>query len=113
MCEDAEIVLVAYGTPARIAQSAAEELRRQGVKAGVFRPITVWPYPYDRLRALAAQSGVKAFVVVEMSSGQMLDDVNLAVSGQKPVRFYGRMGGVIPGVSEVEKFARNVYEEVC
>ena len=110
--DDAEIVFVAYGTPSRIAQSAAENLRKQGVKAGLFRPITVWPFPYARLKEVAKLEHVKAFVDVEMSAGQMLDDVNLAVAENKPVRFYGRMGGVIPTVSEVEQFARKVWEEV-
>ena len=112
MMEDAEIVFVAYGTPSRIAQTAAENLRKQGIKAGVFRPITLWPFPYSRLKEIAAQNHVKVFVDVEMSMGQMMEDVNLAVAERKPVRFYGRVGGVIPSVSEVEQAARDIYEEV-
>lgn len=112
MLEDAEVVIVAYGTPSRIAQSAAENLRKQGIKAGVFRPITLWPFPTKRLREIAEMESVKAFVDVEMSLGQMLDDVNLAVAERKPVKFYGRAGGVIPTVSEVEQAAREAYEEV-
>ena len=112
MLEDAEVVFVAYGTPSRIAQTAAENLRKQGIKAGVFRPITLWPFPYARLKEVASRTSVKVLVDVEMSMGQMLDDVNLAVAEWKPVRFCGRYGGVIPTVSEVEAAARAAYEEV-
>ena len=112
MLDDAEIVLVAYGTPSRIAQTAAENLRKQGIKAGVFRPITLWPFPYARLKEIAGLDHVKGFLDVEMSLGQMLDDVNLAVAERTPVKFYGRCGGVIPSVSEVEQAAKDTYEEV-
>ena len=112
LVEDAEIILVAYGTPARIAQTVASNLRKQGIKAGVFRPITLWPFPYNRLKEIAENSPVKAFLTVEMSLGQMIDDVKLAVSERKPVKFYGRSGGVIPSVSEIEQAARETYEEV-
>lgn len=112
MMEDAELVFVAYGTPSRIAQTAAENLRKQGVKAGVFRPITLWPFPYVRLKEIAGLSQTKVFVDVEMSQGQMLDDVNLSVAERKPVKFYGRCGGVIPHVSEVEQAAMDAWKEV-
>lgn len=112
MLDDAELVFVAYGTPSRVAHTAADNLRKQGIKAGIFRPITVWPYPYARLREIAALSSTKVFLVVEMSQGQMLDDVNLAVAERKPVRFYGRCGGSVPGVSEVEKAALDAWKEV-
>lgn len=112
MLDDAELIFVAYGTPSRISQTVAENLRKQGIKAGVFRPITLWPFPYVRLKEIAAQDQVKIFVDVEMSMGQMLDDINLAVAEAKPVKFYGHAGGVIPTVSEVEQVARRVYEEV-
>ncbi len=112
MLEDAELVLVAYGTPARIAQTVATQLRAQGIKAGVFRPITLWPYPYARLTEIAAQESVKGFLTVEMCLGQMVEDVKMAVAGKKPVMFYGRSGGVIPTVSEIEKAALAAYEEV-
>ena len=112
MLEDAEVVVVAYGTPSRIAQTAAENLRKQGIKAGVFRPITLWPFPAKRLREIASADSTKVIVDVEMSLGQMLDDVNLAVAERKPVKFFGHTGGVIPTVSEVEKALRNAYEEV-
>ena len=112
LLDDAEMVLVAYGTPSRVAQTAAENLRRQGIKAGVFRPVTLWPYPYARLREIADLDRVKGFLTVEMSLGQMLDDVNLAVAERKPVKFYGRCGGKIPGVSEVERAALEAWKEV-
>ena len=112
LLDDAELVIVAYGTPSRVAQTAAENLRMQGVKAGVLRPITVWHYPYARLREIAGLDRVKTFLTVEMSLGQMLDDVNLAVAERKPVRFYGRCGGMIPHVSEVERAALEAWKEV-
>ena len=112
LLDDAELVIVAYGTPSRVAQTAAENLRKQGIKAGVFRPITVWPYPYGRLREIAGLDRVKTFLTVEMSLGQMLDDVNLAVAERKPVKFYGRCGGAIPHVSEVEQAAAEAWKEV-
>ena len=102
MLEDAELVFTAYGTPARIAITVAENLRKKGIKAGVFRPITLWPFPYARLREIAEQASVKVFLDVEMSAGQMVEDVKLAVGDRKPIDFYGRLGGMIPTVSEIE-----------
>ena len=110
--EDAEVLITAYGTPARIAITVAENLRAKGIKAGVFRPITLWPFPSKRLREIAEQESVKVILDVEMSTGQMLDDVNLAVAERKPVRFYGRYGGVIPSVSELEAAAEKALGEV-
>ncbi len=112
MTEDAEVLITAYGTPARIAITVAENLRAKGIKAGVFRPITLWPFPSKRLREIAEQESVKVILDVEMSTGQMLDDVNLAVAERKPVRFYGRYGGVIPSVSELEAAAEKALGEV-
>ena len=109
--EDADVILVAYGTPSRIAQSAAEQLRKQGLKVGLLRPITVWPFPYGRLRELA-EGNAKGFLVVEMSQGQMVDDVRLAVGERKSVSFYGRCGGVVPTVSEVRLAAEEFCKEV-
>lgn len=99
MTEDADIVLVAFGITARIAKSAIAEARKAGVKAGLLRPITLWPFPKKRLNALADTA--KAFLSVEMSMGQMVDDVRLAVNGKRPVSFFGRTGGMIPSVEEV------------
>ena len=109
--EDADVILVSYGTPSRIAQSAAEQLRAQGLKVGLLRPITVWPFPTARIRELAAGK-CRGFLAVEMSQGQMVDDVRLAVGEKKPVGFYGRCGGVVPTVSEVRLAAEKFYQEV-
>ncbi len=92
--EDAEIVVIGFGTAGRIALSAVRAARAQGIKVGLFRPVTVAPYPYARVAELAATA--KTFLVVEMNSGQMLEDVRLAVNGQTPIEFYGRLGGVVP-----------------
>ena len=108
MTEDAEYVIVAYGTTARIARSAMRKLRAEGIKAGLIRPITLWPFPSAPIAQAAEHA--KAFLTVEMSMGQMVDDVRLAVEGKKPVRFFGRTGGIVPTVreiiTEVEKIAK-------
>jgi len=96
---DAEFLLVAYGTVGRTCKTVVREARDQGIKAGLFRPITLWPFPLPRLRKLARQ--VQTVLVVEMSAGQMLEDVRLAVQGSCPVEFYGRMGGVMPLPDEI------------
>jgi 2-oxoglutarate ferredoxin oxidoreductase subunit alpha len=98
-CDDAEVILIAFGLVARICQNAAQLARKKGIKVGVFRPITVYPYPYDELNKLADR--VKGFVTVEMNAGQMVEDVRLAVNGKVPVEFLGRMGGVIPTPDEI------------
>lgn len=111
LTEDAEFVAVAYGATARIVRSAVEEARKNGIRAGLIRPRTLWPYPSETV-AKAAE-GAKAFLCVEMSMGQMVDDVRLAVNGRRPVTFYGRTGGVIPTPKEIlnefEKLAGGVY----
>lgn len=99
LTEDADIIVVAFGGAARVARSAVNAAREQGIKAGLFRPITLWPYPTDALRALVPQA--KAFLDVEMNMGQMIEDVRLAVEGAAPVEFFGRTGGVIPTPDEV------------
>jgi 2-oxoglutarate ferredoxin oxidoreductase subunit alpha len=99
LVEDADYVLVAYGTTARVARSAMRKLRAAGMKVGLIRPITLWPFP-DMAIAEAAKH-VKAFLTVEMSMGQMVEDVRLAVNGTKPVHFFGRTGGMVPSVREV------------
>ena len=112
-CEDAELVITAYGTPARIALTALETLRADGIKAGLFRPITLWPFPEKALHELAAKEHVRAFLDVEMSStGQMIDDVRLGVEGQKPISFLGQAGGVMPTVEEIIEAANNALKEV-
>ena len=92
--DDCEVLMVAYGTSARIVKGALETARSRGIKAGMLRPISLWPFPTERLRQLAAR--VHSVLVVEMSSGQMIQDVQLAVNGQAPVYFEGRMGGGVP-----------------
>ena len=99
LLEDAEIAIVAYGTAGRIAQSSVKQARDEGIKVGLLRPISLYPFPYDEIGKVADQ--VKRILVVEMSGGQMLDDVRLAVNGKVPVDFYGRMGGMVPLPDEV------------
>ncbi len=99
MTADAEVVIVAYGIVSRVVRSAVEALRQDGVKAGMVRPITLWPYPKAVLRKLADQA--KFFLACEMSMGQMVEDVQLSVDGVKPVYFYGRSGGNVPTPGEV------------
>ena len=99
MMEDADFAVVAYGASARIAKSAVVAARAEGIKVGLVRPITLWPFPTDALQKAAAQ--VKGFLCVEMSMGQMIDDVKLAISCSRPVAFFGRTGGIIPTPGEV------------
>lgn len=98
-CDDADIVLVAYGTIARVAMNAVKKARAMGIKAGLIRPITLWPFPEQDIQAAAAHA--KSFLAVEMSTGQMVYDVKLAVNGKCPVEFYGRTGGVVPVPKEI------------
>jgi 2-oxoglutarate ferredoxin oxidoreductase subunit alpha len=99
LCDDAEYVIIAYGLSARVSQKAAEIAREQGIKVGLLRPITLYPYPYNIVREITDK--VKGLLVVEMSAGQMLEDVRLAVAERTPVHFYGRMGGMLPSPEEV------------
>ena len=108
--EDCEILLVAYGTPARIAMTAVEQLRAQGIAAGLFRPITLWPFPAEPLGRLAAREGVRAVLSVEMSLGQLVEDVRLAVEGRKPVHLLGRAGGQTPTVAQIIAAAREALK---
>lgn len=110
--EDAEILFVAYGTPARLVQKTIQLLENEGIKAGLFRPISLWPFPEARLHKLAAQQNVKLVLSVEMSMGQMVEDVKMAVNGQKHVAFYGKPGGVIPTPAEIAQAAKEKLEEV-
>lgn len=97
---DAEIILVAYGTSARNCREAVWALRKEGVKVGLLRPITLWPYPYGELERLAGAAG--QFLVVEMCLGQMVEDVQIAVKGKKPVHFFGRAGGGVPTSEQIQ-----------
>ncbi len=98
-CEDAEYLLVAYGTSARVCQKAVQLAREQGIKAGLLRPITLFPFPTKRISELAGQ--LKMALAVEMSAGQMVEDVQLSINGKIPVHYYGRMGGMVPTPDEV------------
>ena len=100
MCDDAEYVLVAFGSSARICSAAVDKARKQGVKLGLLRPITLWPFPSAPILAMA-ERGVKGFMTVEMNAGQMIEDVRLAVEGKVRVEHYGRTGGVIFTPDEV------------
>ncbi|HSA04367.1 MAG TPA: 3-methyl-2-oxobutanoate dehydrogenase subunit VorB [Tenuifilaceae bacterium] len=100
-CDDAEYLLVAYGSSSRICQKAIEIAREKGIKVGLLRPITLFPYPTKAIQAMLGQ--VKGILAVEMSAGQMVEDVRLAVEGKVKVQHYGRMGGVIPTPNEVVK----------
>ncbi len=99
--DDAEYVVVGYGIVSRLVHTAINQLRDAGVKVGMLRPITLMPFPTGRLAEIAAREQVKAFSVIELSNGQMVDDVRLAVNGAKPVEFYGRMGGNVPSIKEL------------
>ena len=98
-CEDAEFVITAFGTVARIAKTAADKLRKEGINIGVFRPITVWPFPYAELKKAVA--GCKAILDVEANEGQMREDVLLAVEGTKKVDYFGHCGSQMPTTDEI------------
>ncbi len=98
-CDDAEYLLVAYGTSARVCQKAVQLAREEGIKVGLLRPITLFPFPSKVINKLADQ--VKGILTVEMSAGQMVEDVRLSVNGKKPVEHWGRMGGIVPTPEEV------------
>jgi len=106
MMDDAEIVAVAYGTTARIAKGAIKRVRKDGIKVGLIRPITLWPFPVEIIQNVSER--IRSFVVFEMSTGQMVDDVKMAIEGRSRVYFHGRPGGIIPTPAE---FARILYRE--
>ncbi len=107
--DDADVVIVAYGTAARIAKGAIKRLREHGLKIGLFRPITLWPFPELKLRALSAK--VKKFLVFEMSTGQMLEDVRLALQGYADIDFHGRPGGAVPTPAELANVIAKIYDK--
>lgn len=104
---DADLVVVAYGTSARVAKSAITKARAEGKKVGLFRPITLWPFPSKQIAELAASG--KKFLVIEMSAGQMIEDVKLAANGKAQVEFYGRLNGAIPSVNEAYQAINNCF----
>ena len=98
-CDDAEYLFIAYGSSSRICQKAIEIARAKGIKVGLLRPITLFPYPTKQIQAMLGQ--IKGILTVEMSAGQMVEDVRLAVSGKVPVEHFGRLGGIVPNPNEV------------
>lgn len=98
-CDDADYIIVAFGSAARIAQKAIEMARGEGIKVGLLRPITLWPFPSKEIKSLA--EGKKGVLVAEINAGQMIEDVRLAVGGSVPVEHYGRLGGIVPEPSEI------------
>jgi 2-oxoglutarate ferredoxin oxidoreductase subunit alpha len=99
MTDDAEYLIVAFGSIARISQKCIEEARKRGIKVGLLRPITLWPFPTKRLEELSKQ--VKGMLVVELNAGQMIEDVKLASSTNIPIYHFGRLGGIVPSPQEV------------
>ena len=104
-CEDAEYVIVAFGSAARIAQKSIEIARAQGIRVGLFRPITLWPFPKKEIDIVAR--GKKGILVAEINAGQMVDDVRLAINGKEPVEYFGRLGGVVPEPDEIVDALKN------
>ena len=99
--EDAEFVVVSFGLCSRISKKVVDMARSAGIKMGLFRPITLWPYPEKPIEELAGRSQTRFFISIEMNAGQMVEDVRLSVNGQKPVHFYGRTGGIVPTPDEI------------
>jgi 2-oxoglutarate ferredoxin oxidoreductase subunit alpha len=99
LTEDCDILVCAFGATARVAKSAVNDARAQGIKAGLFRPKTLWPFPVKEINEAAKSA--KKLLSVEMSMGQMIEDIKLAINCSKPVEFFGRTGGVIPSPAEV------------
>jgi pyruvate/2-oxoacid:ferredoxin oxidoreductase alpha subunit len=110
--EDADFILVAYGIMGRVAKAVVELGRARGLKLGLLRPITLFPFPTEEIRSLSRN--VKGFAVVELSTGQLLDDVRLALEGRRPVEFYSRTGGNVPSAEETLAFLEHKFsaEEV-
>jgi len=107
MCDDADYIFVAYGSSARICSKALQMARAKGIKMGLLRPITLFPFPKLKIAQLANR--VKGMLSVEMSAGQMVEDVRLAVSGKIPVEHYGRFGGMVHSPSEVLEAFEKIF----
>lgn len=107
-CDDAEIVITAFGTSSRICKNVIRQARAEGIKVGLVRPITLWPFPKAALARVAAQDSVKAFLDVELNAGQMIEDVKLAINCSKPVHFHGRTGGNLPTQAEILEKLRDI-----
>ena len=98
-CDDAEYVIVSFGSAARISEKAIELARAEGIKVGLLRPITVWPFPTKEVAAIA--HGKKGVLVAEINAGMMVEDVRLAINGEVPVEHFGRLGGIVPEPEEI------------
>jgi 2-oxoglutarate ferredoxin oxidoreductase subunit alpha len=98
-CEDADYLIVSFGSAARISEKALENAREEGIKVGLFRPITLFPFPYQQIAEMA--KGKKGVLVAEINAGQMVEDVKLAVNGAVPVEYFGRLGGIVPDPDEI------------
>lgn len=109
--EGAEIVVYAYGTISRICKAAIDELKEEGINVGLLRPITLWPFPEKAVRDAALADGVKSTLTVELSAGQMVEDVRLAINGGKPTEFLGHPGSLLPTVDEIKDRIRKMREE--
>jgi 2-oxoglutarate ferredoxin oxidoreductase subunit alpha len=107
LMDDADLAVVAFGTAGRIAYSAIQAARAEGIRVGLLRPISLYPFPYDPVRRIADK--VRSILVVEMNSGQMLEDVRLGALGRTPIHFYGRMGGMTPMPDELLEEIRKVH----
>ena len=99
MCDDADYIIIAFGSAARISEKAIELARKEGIKVGLLRPITLWPFPSDAICKVA--EGKKGVLSVEINAGQMVDDIRLAVNGKVPVHHFGRLGGIVPEPDEI------------
>jgi 2-oxoglutarate ferredoxin oxidoreductase subunit alpha len=106
-CEDADYIFVAFGSAARICRKAMELARAQGIKAGLIRPVTLWPFPSEEIDKYSDR--IKGILTVEMNAGQMIEDVRLAVNGKVKVEHYGRLGGIVPAPAEVVDALRNKF----
>jgi 2-oxoglutarate ferredoxin oxidoreductase subunit alpha len=98
---DYEVLVVSYGTMSRVCRTAVDQLKEEGVEVGMIRPQTLFPFAYDEINKAAAKASCKAVISIEMSMGQLLEDVQLAVSGVKPVSWFGKCGGEVPTPEEV------------
>jgi 2-oxoglutarate ferredoxin oxidoreductase subunit alpha len=109
LLDDAEIVIVAFGMSSRVARAVIITAREKGMKVGLLRPITLWPFPSEAVGELSRNPRVKAFIDVEMNFGQMIEDVKLAACGRKEVHFYGRTAGMVPEEDELLAKITEVY----
>ena len=108
LCDDADYLIVAFGSASRIAEKSVETARAKGIKVGLFRPITLWPFPSKEI--MEASKGKKGILVAEINAGQMVEDVRLAVNGTIPVDHFGRLGGIVPDPEEIVKALKSLPE---